>query len=593
MAVAHPLNEFLTEEEVYAHAPGHSNETWWIMHCEKRVPEMAPHFYKMLGIYRAVFFPKACHAMIRELCRGLTWYRIPINDGGSWEHHILCVDSRHDGDPLLRRVDELLSVRSMKNIGLLRLLLGFCVPFNAHLSEFPDWMKGKFIEHRCEKLLKELTSSFKESGAANIKTSPVHNPILTNFVLPPGEKVKLRRIKGDLIDQCFEKFGFQVGQTYDATDFVNNQEVGRWLMVKDLESGGVFERATGTLNVPQLFGECLLKTAERVKDVLDPIMKKLEPRVGGRVSTAPVKDILRLWAKGEELNQESKQFRMKFQKGSKKLGVDLAQTANSLIVNRIMPGGLLDAWNRARKDFEINVYDEIVQANHVKGNGQAILNEIGAANELEMTILRPSQADINKDFHGTAGLSFMNLDDLVRYTITLESFSQAEHAIEQLETALVSSGLARKVRVLNTMGEDFKALFVYFAVSLGGVAGRRTGCAGVKCKCGKPVSRQHNPYTKGWGCDCANHSGNRAMTQNKPVYGCDTMLGCDWGMCHACYLSETGGGEMIVEVQVTTMEYNILAKYCHILYEVSREPKPGMAFNIEKVVPILTGQPCF
>lgn len=40
----------------------------------------------------------------------------------------------------------------------------------------------------------------------------------------------------------------------------------------------------------------------------------------------------------------------------------------------------------------------------------------------------------------------------------------------------------------------------------------------------------------GWGCDWPGHEGeNFNFTANDPVYGCSTILECNWGVCETCY----------------------------------------------------------
>jgi hypothetical protein len=39
----------------------------------------------------------------------------------------------------------------------------------------------------------------------------------------------------------------------------------------------------------------------------------------------------------------------------------------------------------------------------------------------------------------------------------------------------------------------------------------------------------------GWICDWPEHIGANNFTNNDPIYGCPTLLSCDWGICPACY----------------------------------------------------------
>lgn len=62
----------------------------------------------------------------------------------------------------------------------------------------------------------------------------------------------------------------------------------------------------------------------------------------------------------------------------------------------------------------------------------------------------------------------------------------------------------------------------------------------IRCgKCNRGIKR-HEPGTwhNGWRCDHPKHTGPASFKETDPVWGCDTILACDWGVCEECWYRE-------------------------------------------------------
>lgn len=60
-------------------------------------------------------------------------------------------------------------------------------------------------------------------------------------------------------------------------------------------------------------------------------------------------------------------------------------------------------------------------------------------------------------------------------------------------------------------------------------------------KCDKPIFR-HNPGTwgNGWSCYCPDHVGANSFLTSDAVWGCETIMDCNWGLCKTCWQKFSG-----------------------------------------------------
>jgi IS1 family transposase len=55
-------------------------------------------------------------------------------------------------------------------------------------------------------------------------------------------------------------------------------------------------------------------------------------------------------------------------------------------------------------------------------------------------------------------------------------------------------------------------------------------------KCQKTIHRHPaGTWHNGWTCDCPEHVGANYFQGNDPVWGCDTVVSCNWGICETCW----------------------------------------------------------
>jgi hypothetical protein len=60
-------------------------------------------------------------------------------------------------------------------------------------------------------------------------------------------------------------------------------------------------------------------------------------------------------------------------------------------------------------------------------------------------------------------------------------------------------------------------------------------------KCRQPISRHEGgTWSNGWICDNPSHSGVNSFPSSTPVWGCATIMRCNWGMCETCFRALEG-----------------------------------------------------
>lgn len=445
VVVTDPLSKLLTLDHIVAALPAkaqakeRSGFPWLLLNGKKEVPELATHFFKILGCWNAEWLPESAHSVLRDLARDCTWVGFVCARG--WHHHFLV-----QSPTLEARLDALFADKSPAKAARLKVLCGLCVTFDAggNTRVWPTWLV-EFMKPRGKKILEELSAQAAQGEKASDvpswwlgKDTGAKPPLLRCSALPGRCTFQVRDI-GRNVAEKYAAQNFARGQWHASMALVNHPNVSA-IIAREVQGGELecklktsFPGAGGGTSVTcgpqQVVFEDILATGALVKDFLDEELQGALKPHGFGLLPAPLKDAVRLIKKG-----------------------DVAWAT----------------WNPP----------------------------------------------------GEAGM--VNLCDIVRYTVNLQTMKQCRAAMEHLKAAVAKHG-GRLEEVTNKMDTDLKCVVMIFSIGLAAVA-----------------------------------------------------------RCHTNFFAQypAPSGVFVFEVQVTTVKYGTLNKYSHVAYEISREASPGKGFTL-------------
>ena len=450
VVVTDPLSKLLTYDHILAALPAEGQAQqrrhipWLILNAKKEVPELATHFFKIIGCWNAERFPESAHSVLRDVARDCTW--VGFENARGWQQHFLV-----QSPTLEAHLDALFADKSPEKAARLKILCGLCVSYDAGGNKrmWPQWLV-EFMKPRGNKVLEELSAKAAQGESASDVSSwwfgkdtgaSPKPPLLRCSVLPGRCMFQVRNI-GRNVAEDYDAQGFaSLGQWHASEALVNHPNVSA-IVAREVQGGELecklntrFPGAGGgvavTCGPKQVVYEDILATGGLVKDFLDALLRgalvSLEPH-GFGLQEAPLKDAVRLIKKGHV------------------------------------------AWT-------------------------------------------------NWNPPGKAGM--VNLCDIVRYSVSLQTMEQCRAAMEHLKAAVAKHG-GRLEEVTNQMDKPLKNVVMVFSIGLAAVAG------------------DHKDF-------------------------------------FAQYPAPSG--VFVFEVQVTTVKYGVLNKYSHVAYEIVREESPGKGFT--------------